>query len=125
MEIFIVLLIIVVIVSFMIFVIDWSVHVNMVKDQHRLYDWCTFKTFIKEFDKYKNHPDLYTEKWGDTSIFLRGPDWEDIVYLHASIIKFNGKCMILYPHSWLQYCIWKRNFCKTKKPKYKQKGLWK
>ena len=93
--------------------IDWSVHISMNKDQNKPYNWCSFKTFKKEFDKYKGNPKLYIRKFDDYSIFVHGTYSSYIVYLHASIIQFNGKCMILYPCSWLRYCIWKRNFAKS------------
>lgn len=109
------------IVGFIMFMTNWTVHISMNKGQGKPYDWCTFKTFIKEFDKYKNNPKLYTQHLRDeTSIFLDGENSESIVYLHADIIRFNEKCMILYPHSWLQYCIWKRRFTSNR-----QRGLWK
>lgn len=106
--------------------IDWSIHISMSKDQKKPYDWCSFKTFKKEFDKHKNNPKLYIQKFGDYSIFVNRTDWNNIVYLHASIIRFNDKCMILYPCSWLRYLIWKRNFAKSRLPKkesYRQKDL--
>lgn len=124
MVIFISLLVIALAVGLIVFFIDWVTHIHMVKGEYRPYDWCTFKTFMKEFDKYKNHRGLYTEKYGDMSIFVED-GWKLIVYLHANIIKFNDKCMILYPHSWLRYRIWKRNFTKVDKPVYRRRGLWK
>ena len=95
-------------------------------DQNKPYDWCSFKTFKKEFNKYINNPKLYIQKFGDYSIFLDEDNRYNILYLHASIIKFNDKCMILYPFSWLRYCIWKINFTKSRIPKnksYRQKDL--
>lgn len=109
-------------VLFIIFMVDWSVHISMNKGTNNPYDWCTFKTFVKEFDKYKNHPELKVA-YGD-SIFLRKNIIDDIVYLHASIICFEGKCMILYPFSYLRYCIWKYNFIQNKNKK-RVKDLWK
>lgn len=124
-KVFLFILIFVAVVGVTSFIIDWIVHIEMNEDRGKPYNWCTFKTFMKEFSKYENHPDLYVEKWGDISIFLDGADWEPIVKLHASIIEFNGICMILYPHSWLQYRIWKEKFGKNKILEYKQRGLWK
>lgn len=109
--------------AYIFFVISWTTHIDMNKKENKPYNWCTFKTFIKEFDKYKNNPKLHVRKVvGETSVFLYGTNYESIVYLHASIIKFNEKCMILYPHSWLRYCIWKRKFTRSFN---RQRDLWK
>ena len=104
------------------FSISWTVHVDMSIEQNKPYDWCTFRTFLKEFDKYKNNPELYIDKIFDNSIFLYEANCKHVVYLHASIIEFNEKCMILYPHSWMQYCIWQNRFVKSRN---RQRGLWK
>ena len=106
--------------------VDWTVHISISKYQGKPYDWCTFKTFMREFDKYKNHPKLKKGCSCDKhSIFLREKAFEHMVYLHASIIEFNGKCMILYPFSYIRYCIWKYNFTKHNRKSNRQKGLWK
>ena len=82
---------------------------------------------MDEFNKYRNHPKLKADEWGGSSILLLeevGGGYNHTVYLHASIIRFDNKCMILYPCSYLIYCIWKYNF--NKKIRYnRQKGLWK
>lgn len=102
----------------------YSIHIHMNKDEHCLYDFVRFGTFIKEFNKYKEDPRL--EIWRDKSIFLREEN-QDIVYLHASIVRFNDKCMIFYPIDWARYCIWKKKFIKQNKNKNtgRCKGLWK
>ena len=107
------------IICFVGFIFSWSVHISRNKDTGRPYDWCTFDTFIKEFNKYINNPNLEIRA---NSIFLYKSYLECDVYLHASIIKFDEKCMILYPLSWIKYCIWKNSFTKY----YNRcKGLWK
>ena len=111
-------------VTLIVFSVMWSVHIEMNKENGMPYDWCTFKRFKKEFDKYRNHPQLEKGAFGGESIFLYGANCSHIVYLHASIIEFNGKCMILYPHSYFWYCIWKWYFNKERKRTNKQKGLW-
>ena len=104
---------IILVIGFILWMVSWIVHISMNIDQNKPYDWCTFKTFKREFDKYKNK--LHADDTFRNSIFL-----DKTVYLHASIIEFNDKCMILYPHSWLRYCIWKRRFVSNR-----QRGLWK
>ena len=100
--------------------IDYATHVDMNKQEHCPYDFVRFSTFIKEFNKYKEDPQL--EIWQNRSIFLR-KDHQDVVYLHASIVKFNNKCMIFYPIGWALYCNWKNQFIKQKST-YRCKGLW-
>lgn len=101
----------------------WSTHVDMNLDEHLPYDFVTFKTFMKEFEKYKDDPNLQKYEWNGKSIFLRGVG-EYIVYLHANIVKFNGKCMIFYPLDYIKYCLWMKKFNKKPKKRYRVKGLW-
>lgn len=103
--------------------IYYSIHVDMNKQEHCPYDFVRFSTFIKEFNKYKEDPQL--EIWQNRSIFLR-KDHQDVVHLHASIVKFNNKCMIFYPISFIKYSIWKKKFIynKLNENSYRRKGLW-
>ena len=115
-----------ILIFIILFIVSWTTHIEMNKQQGVPYDWCTFKRFIKEFNKYKDHPELKAGEWGRSSIFLCEKfdnGYKDTVYLHANIVQFDGKCMILYPYSYLRYCIWKRNFNKKAVDK-RQKGLW-
>ena len=69
------------ITGFVAFMISWDTHVFMNKRENVPYDWCTFKTFAKEFDKYKNHPNLEIGYFcNDTSIFVKDKYYEPIVY---------------------------------------------
>lgn len=109
-------------ILFIVFMCVWDTHIYMNKRKDKPYDWCTFKTFKKEFDKYKDNPELEKAAFDGNSIFLRKDGFHYLVYLHADIVMFNEKCMILYPHSYLAYNIWKHHFNKQKN---RQKGLWK
>ena len=100
--------------------ITYATHVDMNKREHCPYDFVKFSTFIKEFNKYKEDPQL--EIWQSGSIFLRKGN-QYVVYLHASIVKFNNKCMIFYPIGWALYCNWKKQFTKQKSTN-RCKGLW-
>lgn len=99
--------------------ISWLTHVSMNKDQHKPYDFVNFNTFLREFDKYKNDPDLEFG-WDNKSIFLRKKRAE-VLYIHADVIKINGKCMIFYPLDFIKYKIWIRKF---RKKSNRVKGLW-
>lgn len=103
----------------------WSIHVNMNKDEKLPYDFVTFKTFMKEFEKYKDDPRLQKYEWNGNkkSIFLEGVKG-NVVYLHANIVKFNEKCMIFYPLDYIKYCLWMKKFHKKHKKRYRVKGLW-
>lgn len=123
MEALIVLSFIVLVFVTLIASVNWFTHITMNQHHGKPYDWCTFKTFMREFNKYKNDPRLEFSKCFKDSIFLYD-NYRRIVYLHASIIEFDGKCMILYPLSYIRYCIWKDNFTKHNHNN-RQKGLWK
>jgi hypothetical protein len=93
---------------------SWKTHIDMNKGQNLPYDYVHFKTFIKEFEKYKDDPKLRSNGWKD-SIFLQDSIGNDILYLHASIVQINNKCMIFYPLSWWRYQRWINNFWGTHK----------
>ena len=103
------------------FWVSYSTHIYMNKKEQRPYDYVTLNTFVREFNKYKDDPDLQKNEWNNKSIFLRKND-EDILYLHADIVRINGKCMIFYPIDWIKYCIWMRQFQKVNSNRVK--GLW-
>ncbi len=112
-------LVFVLVISLIWFMISWTTHIDMNKVYKMPYDWVSFKTFMKEFKKYESHPDLDIDNRFKGSIFLYD-GWRHVVYLHASIVKFNGSCMIFYPLSYLRYCLWKRRFISRRR-----KGMWK
>lgn len=102
-------LVFVLVISLIWFVSSWATHIDMNKMHKMPYDWVSFKTFIKEFKKYEAHLNLDIDKRFKGSIFLYD-NLRRVVYLHASIVEFNGRCMIFYPLSYLRYCLWKHNF---------------
>ena len=99
-------LVFVLVISLIYFMISWATHIDMNKMHEMPYDWVSFKTFMEEFKKYESHPDLDIDNRFKGSIFLYD-GWRHVVYLHASIVEFNGSCMIFYPLSYLRYCLWK------------------
>lgn len=81
--------------------IIYSTHILICKDQDLSYGYGMFKDFIREFNKYNN----WTVESYKGSFFGEGDDWERY-YIHASIIKFDGQVMILYPISYFKFEIW-------------------
>jgi hypothetical protein len=79
----------------------WTTHIGMVKENVNEYGYANFKTFLNEFNKY----DWVRQDHWEYSYFGTGDEYNKY-YIHADIIKFNGKGMILYPHSYIQFKIW-------------------
>lgn len=103
--------------------IDYDTHIEMNKKEHLPYDFVIFDRFIEEFNKYKDNVDLEYNKLYN-SWFLERP--KRIVYIHAGIIIFNNKCMILYPISFLRFKLWeyKNKRFNILNDDRRQKGLW-
>lgn len=103
--------------------ISWDTHIEMNKKEHLPYDFVTFDRFIEEFNKYKDNVDLKYDKIFN-SWFLEKS--ERTVYIHADIIIFNNKCMILYPISFLRFKLWeyKNKHLNILNNDKRQKGLW-
>lgn len=97
---------------------NYIIHIEMNKEKKLPYDYVDFNTFLNEFNKYKDNPDI---KYETQSIFLRDSNYDPIVYLHADIVRFGDKCMIFKPLSWFKYCRWIKKQCKNKN---RVKGLW-
>lgn len=66
----------------------------MNKRENLPYDYVNFDTFIKVFNeyfnKYKNNPGIKIEYGFDgwSAFFMYDKDYNRIIYLHASIVKF-------------------------------------
>ena len=116
------------VLQFIIFISSYLTHIQMNRDQNLQYDYVNFKTFINVFneymDRYKDNSNVNIKYGyhGSPAVFMRMKyNCNYFIYLHASIVKFENKCMIFYPWSWIKYCIWIRKFTKGKHVK----GLWK
>ena len=103
----------------------------MNKRQNLLYDYVDFNTFIEVFNeyfnRYKDKPDIKIEHGfgGSPAFFMYDKYYNRIIYLHASVVKFENRCMIFYPLSWIRYCIWMRQYKPVKKKKINRvKGLY-
>jgi hypothetical protein len=71
-------------------------------NEKKPYGYATFKRFINEFNKYSNED---IERRGK-SIFITDDKRNRIVYIHASVIEFNGVGMIFNPIDWWRFCFW-------------------
>ena len=106
--------------------IIYSTHIIICRDQDLPYGYGTFKDFIREFNKYNNWKIESYNNWKiesyKGSFFGKGDDWERY-YIHAGIIIFDGKTMILYPISYFKFKIWSKK--KWKEMKGIKKISWK
>lgn len=118
-------LIVPLIILFIYFVLNlasYITHIQMNIQENLPYDFVHFRTFIQEFNKYQYSPSIEYNK-NYKSIFIRN-DGTNILYLHASIVKFRDKCMIFYPISWIKYSLWLKKKFKKRKNGNRVKGLW-
>jgi len=79
--------------------VGWSVHISQNKAQNAPYGYASFACFLREYKKRewercaeyrRSH---FTEKWKDG-------------YIHASIIIFDNKAMIMNYWSYYPYSFW-------------------
>lgn len=113
-----VILIAICIVFIVSFMLVWSLHITLSKDEDRPYDYVTFKTFIKVFEQYK-YP---ITSIGNRGIyFSNNTPSEYLLYLTDTVVMIENKCMIFYPISYLRYLFFLRE--KTKQ-RNRVKGLW-
>lgn len=103
--------------------VEWGTHVSQNKDHAKEnkfpYGYTNFNTFLKYFDEYKNwivkdtceHSLFSSAKWGDEDY--------NRYYIHAKIIAIDGKCMILYPISYIRFYFYIKNLVKEMNPAYK------
>jgi len=101
-------------ILFIIYVIDWVTHRQMTKDFCNYYDEGNFKKFLKEFRKRKW---VIDPKFPD-SLFGKEKDRNEI---HASIISFNGKGMVLPFISYLKFKRYTNKILKEENEKRKVK----
>ena len=73
----------------------WLVHLSMIMDDNSEWGWGNFTQFLREFNKVDWERDERNKK----SFF--GKNNHSGNYIHASIIKFSGKCMALDYFSYL------------------------
>lgn len=124
-----VILLAVITIGFIWFIACYLTHIEMNRGQNLPYDYVNFKTFRAIFDsymdKYKDNPNVKIKYgWhGSPAVFMymNYGYYNYLIYLYANIVKFENKCMIFYPFSYIKYCIWMRKFANGSR----KKGLWK
>lgn len=75
------------------FVMNYMFHVFDTLLSEKSYDWATFSTFKRIYQKYEKKDNCYSRK-------------NYSYYLNSKIIKFSDYYMIFYPLSYLKYHIW-------------------
>ncbi len=104
--------------GFLIFIAFWFGRIKMTTEYTNKYGWGSFNKFKKEYNKCKWSIDAnYNCFYHAKSRFDYPSDSE----LHASIIKFNGKGMLLDPISMLRASSYMRKFEPPKQKKEKIK----
>lgn len=97
-------LVVSVVVALIWFFASWIIHIIMVINDCEEWGFANFYKFLEEFNKIKDNLDLKVKK-KYVAIYKDG---ESVVYIWASIIKFKGRGMILYPWSWISFKLWEK-----------------
>jgi len=103
----------------MLFFIFWLTHLDMVKIRSESYGFGSFKKFKEQFQKYQWKP----QERFQTSLFGTNHSCSCETKIHASIIKFEGVGMLLYPWDYFRVVMFVRKFIKTNYPP-KTKHKW-
>lgn len=79
--------------------IGWYIHISMNKEERGHYGYASFMCFLKEYKK---------RTWFRDAEYRRSHFCEshDDGYIHASIIRFGGKQMIMTYWSYYPYSFW-------------------
>lgn len=116
------ILIILLIICMFYFMFNYIAHIfETIFFERKSYDWVTFRSFIKVYQKYKEKYNFDDSKY-PRRIRLR-VNCYTVAQLDLKLVEFSDYCMIFYPLSYLIYCIWI-----TKETLFipkRIKGLWK
>jgi len=84
----------------------WTVHRSQTIEFSDCYGYGSFKNFM---DHYQSIEWTRESTWRK-SHFSQSDIWKKRSgYIHAGIVEFNGKGMVLrYPFSWIRYLFWIR-----------------
>jgi hypothetical protein len=105
--------------------ISWITHVIMVKgdSNNTTYGYAPFKTFLKVFHNYQKNGDRI-DTCHENTIEIKDKCGVYSVYIHASIIRFYDKGMILYPISWFIFKHWLKKYNNKKNKKLWKEKWW-
>ncbi len=85
--------------------VSWYIHILQVKTFCEKYGRASYKSFIREFNKYNWKDDIFSK-----SLF----DRDNKSIFHASIIQFNNIGMIMRnPIDWCLVCLYVYNYGKN------------
>lgn len=104
------------------FAFNYMAHIFETLFERKSYDWVTFSSFIKVYQKYREKYRLDDSKYSRRIRLTENFNYT-VAQLDLKLVKFSDCCMIFYPLSYLRYCIWltKITFSMSKRVK----GLWK
>ena len=97
---------IIIVVMSIYFYVSYTTHIEMNKGRNMPYKFCRMKDFLELYKKYEKNEDIKYDSHF-YSIFLQ-KHWNNILYLHASIVMVEGNCLIFHPIDWLLYNYWIR-----------------
>ena len=93
--------------------IGWSVHISMTRNNSEKHSWGNFDDFLKMVKKGKWEEREETIHYD--SLFAKDMEDYNNWKLHADIIIFNGRGMILRFIPYIRYTIWKYNLAKKRR----------
>ena len=93
--------------------IGWSVHIDMTRKNTKTHGWGNFNDFLKMIEK-GNWEEREEAAFCD-SLFAKNKDDYYNWKVHADILIFDGKGMILRFIPYLKYVMWKRNLERKKR----------
>jgi len=96
----------------------WATHREMTTHNCEYWNYANFPTFLREFSSRKWQ---YKKEWR-YSFFSEKGDRND--HIHADIIKFDGKGMVLYPWSFLRFMVWRKDYVKDMGAFGRDRELW-
>lgn len=101
-------------------------HISMNTQKKYPFGFATFSQFLVEWNKKKDDPNLEIKK--NYAAIYGGDSFRSYsskkLYIWAGIIRFDGKCMILDPISWVIFSIWLRLNLKNTTEERKSFPLW-
>lgn len=100
----------------LVYFMAWIVHYTMCTDACSQYEYATFKQFMNTFNECEGS--FKYDKSFPNSIFIEKQNnkYKDECFIHASIIKFDNKGMIIKPYEYWKFLLWKHQYLKDYKP---------